>query len=96
MMRRIQLYFAVSLFLIMSAVSFVNAASDTQTAPPVAAQGADAAAAAPQQQEQECPAAGKCCGSATCAEAKRRSMVEGKAAMGDCPCKRLKKPDHAH
>jgi hypothetical protein len=56
------------------------------------------AAAAPEAQSSSeaggCPAEGKCCGSAACAEAKKQ-LKDGKAAMADCPCRRNKnKPQH--
>lgn len=67
-------------------------------------QPAPAAPAAGEEQVQEspangggCPADGKCCGSAACAEAKKHPLKDGKAAMADCPCQRNKnKPRHDH
>ena len=43
-----------------------------------------------------CPAEGKCCGSAACAEAKKQAPKDAKAAMADCPCKHKNKPQHNH
>lgn len=43
-----------------------------------------------------CAGAGKCCGSSACAEAKRKSIQEGKAAVANCPCRKNRaKPDRA-
>ncbi len=64
-----------------------------KSSPPEAAQSSDPAVAP--HEGGGCSAGGKCCGSAACAEARKRSHEEGKAAMADCPCKRnRKKPDH--
>jgi hypothetical protein len=94
-MHRCKIGFAAATLLLFFAVAPLAAAeNESQAAAPAAAQNGDQVAPAGQDSP-GCPAGGKCCGSAPCAEAKRRAMVEGKAAMADCPCKRnLKKPAH--
>jgi hypothetical protein len=84
--------FLALILLAAAPVTAEEAAPQSDTAP--AAQPADTVAEGAEGESMPCAAGTKCCGSAACTEAKRRSM-EGKAAVADCPCKRNRaKPDH--
>lgn len=86
--------FVVAAFVCIAAAPLAAAETENQAAPPAASQPGEQAAPA-QDDGPGCPADGKCCGSAACADAKRRSMDEVKGAMADCPCKRNRqKPAH--
>lgn len=82
-------------FLLLSAVPVAAEDIGAQPAPDAAAQ----SAAEPQAGDDMgpgCAADGKCCGSSACAEAKRKSIEEGKAAVADCPCRKNRaKPKRA-
>lgn len=74
-------------FLLLAGAPVAAEQTDTQPGPEGAAQ----SAAEPQPAEgmgPGCAAGGKCCGSSACAEAKRKSMEGGKAAVADCPCRK--------
>jgi hypothetical protein len=69
---------------------FTSAATiaDESKNPPVSQEAAPAAAEQHSAEEMGCAAEGKCCGSSACAEAKRKSLEQGKAAMAECPCQK--------
>lgn len=89
-------YFAVAALMILAVGPLRADDAGSQPAPPAVSSQEAAGDAQAQENPAGCPADGKCCGSAACGEAKKRSMTEGKAAMADCPCKRNRvKPEHA-
>lgn len=83
----VRMILSASAFFLLSGAPVAAEDSGTQPAPDAAAP----SAAEPQAADDMgpgCAADGKCCGSSACAEAKRKSIEEGKAAVADCPCRK--------